>query len=67
LERLAPDTAHRATDRADTTGARPIMLAVPILDWPDNFANGRTLPTMQQSLALTRAFYQLGPWAINQA
>ena len=62
-----PDTAHRATNRADTTGARPIMLAVPILDWPDNFANGRTLPTMQQSLALTRAFYQLGPWAINQA
>lgn len=62
-----PDTAHRATHRADATGARPIMLDVPILDWPDNFGNGRTHPTLQQSLALTRAFYQLGPWAIDQA
>jgi hypothetical protein len=62
-----PDTAQRTSNRTDTTRARRIMLDAPVLDWPRNFGNGRTIPTMQQSLAVTRAFYQAGPWAIDKA
>ena len=38
----------------------PLLYAgLPILDLPDNFGNGRTVPSMQQSLALTQSWYQL--------
>lgn len=43
-----------------------LVLDLPLVDHPDNAADGYTAPSMQQSLALTRDFYQTSHYLIEK-
>ena len=51
----------------ETSKPSSLILELPVIDYPFNWTDGYTVPSMQQSLNITKDFYQYGHYKLDKS